>query len=78
RLSFLLPSTLIGADDIDERLGEAGLFDAHIGLGLTDRVALAFDREAPSKQQAIQSAITDVMRALPGARLIEVSRLNRP
>lgn len=72
-VSFLLPKAFIASDDIDERLGEAGLFDAHIGLGLSGRVALAFDREALSAKQAIQSAIKEVKKALPGAQLIEAS-----
>lgn len=72
-ISFSLPKALIASDDVDERLGEAGLFDAHIGLGLPGRVALAFDREASSAKQAIHSAIKEVKKALPGAELIEAS-----
>lgn len=72
-ISFGLPKARIASDDVDERLGEAGLMDAHIGLGLPGRVALAFDREAPSAKQAIQSAIKEVKKALPGVQLIEAS-----
>lgn len=61
------PNTLI------ERLGEAGCEDALVGLGQPGRVALEFIREAQSAQHAMMSALADVNRALPDAKLIEAA-----
>lgn len=56
-----------------ERLGEAGCDDALAGIGVTGRLALEFSREAVSAEEAVRSAMSDVLRAVPGAVLIEVS-----
>lgn len=56
-----------------ERLGEAGCDDALVGIGLPGRIALEFTREAVSAEVALHSALADVYRALPHARLIEVA-----
>ncbi len=56
-----------------ERLGEAGCDDALVGIGQPGRLALAFTREAPSAQAAMRSALADVKRAIPEARLIEAA-----
>ncbi|MEX3954841.1 AlpA family transcriptional regulator [Trinickia symbiotica] len=58
-------------DDLMERLGAAGCEDALVGMGQSGRVALEFAREAASAEAAFVSALADVRRALPGARLIE-------
>ncbi|PTB21142.1 DNA-binding protein [Trinickia symbiotica] len=58
-------------DDLMERLGAAGCEDALVGMGQSGRVALEFAREATSAEAAFVSALADVRRALPGARLIE-------
>lgn len=58
-------------NDIIERLGAAGCEDALVGMGQAGRVALEFTREAPSAQAAFMSALADVKRAVPSARLIE-------
>ena len=47
-LSFALPDGFVGVDDLDERLGEAGLLDVTVGLGVSGRVGLAVEREASS------------------------------
>jgi hypothetical protein len=73
-LTFSLPRQ--AADDIDalvERLGAGGCDDAVIGVGRWDRLALAFTREADSASAALVSALADVRRAEPRARLIEAS-----
>lgn len=54
-----------------DRLFEAGCDDALPGIGQTGRLALEFSREAESGQQALESAIADVRRALNHAELIE-------
>ena len=66
----------LAADDRDttavvERLGAAGCEDALVGTGVARRIALEFTREAASAEAALQSALADVRRALPGARLTE-------
>ena len=56
---------------IVERLGAAGCDDALVGTGVAGRIALAFTREADSAETALHSALEDVRRAIPGARLTE-------
>ena len=55
-----------------ERLGEAGCDDALVGIGQPGRLALEFTREGPSAA-AMRSALADVQRAVPSARLIEAA-----
>ncbi|MDA7418124.1 DNA-binding protein [Xenophilus arseniciresistens] len=61
------------ADALVERLGEAGCDDALVGIGQPGRLALEFTREADSADAAVRSALADVLRAVPLARLIEVA-----
>lgn len=56
-----------------ERLGEAGCDDALVGIGQPGQLALEFTREANSAQEAVRSALADVKRAIPSARLIEAA-----
>lgn len=72
-LKFKLAEGSADANDLVERLGEAGCDDAAVGIGQPGRIALDFTREADSAQQAIISALEDVKRAIPDAQLIEVS-----
>lgn len=58
-------------DALIERLAEAGCDDALVGIGLPGCLGLDFTREAVSAQEALLSALADVKRALPDARLIE-------
>ncbi|HEH8398664.1 helix-turn-helix transcriptional regulator [Achromobacter insuavis] len=60
-------------DALVERLGEAGCDDALVGIGQPGRLALEFTREAADADQAVCSALEDVRRAVPSARLIEVA-----
>jgi predicted DNA-binding transcriptional regulator AlpA len=61
------------ADELVERLGEAGCTDALVGVGIAGRLALEFTREAESAQIAVRSALEDVKNAIPSAMLVEVS-----
>lgn len=66
----------LAAEDRDpaaivERLGAAGCDDALVGTGVAGRIALAFTREAASAEAALHSALEDVRRAIPGAKLTE-------
>jgi hypothetical protein len=56
-------------DDYEDALYEAGCNDALIAV-VDDEVFLDFDREAPSFDEAVQSAKQDVQRA--GAMVIRV------
>jgi predicted DNA-binding transcriptional regulator AlpA len=59
------------ADALVERLGEAGCDDALVGIGQPGRLALEFTREAKSAKAAVRSALADVKRAVPSAKLVE-------
>ncbi|MFC3940372.1 DNA-binding protein [Pseudomonas gingeri NCPPB 3146 = LMG 5327] len=59
-------------DALIERLYECGCDDSLIGSGVPGRLALKFSRDATSAAQALLSALQDVKRAIPDARLIEV------
>ena len=59
--------------ELVERLGDAGCDDALVGVGQPGRIALEFVREAESAQAALMSALADVKRAIPSARLIEAA-----
>ncbi|KIN15816.1 helix-turn-helix transcriptional regulator [Halomonas sp. KHS3] len=60
-------------DALVERLGAAGCDDALVGVGQPGRLALEFSREADSAAEAVHSALVDVKKAIPSARLIEAS-----
>jgi predicted DNA-binding transcriptional regulator AlpA len=60
-------------DALVERLGAAGCDDALVGVGQPGRLALEFSREADSAEEAVRTALADVKKAVPSARLIEVS-----
>jgi hypothetical protein len=71
-LRYQLPTAEASADQLVERLGEAGCSDALVGVGRPGRIALDFTRDAVSAHVAITSALADVKRAIPEARLVEV------
>ncbi|NIM41180.1 MAG: DNA-binding protein [Hydrogenophaga sp.] len=60
-------------DELIERLGAAGCDDALVGMGQPGRLALEFAREADSATAALTSALADVKRACPEAKLIEAA-----
>jgi len=72
-LLFSLRSEQEDPDMYVEGLYEAGCNDATIGIGRKGLIALAFDREAESATAAIESAIRDVRKVIPQAKLIEAS-----
>jgi hypothetical protein len=69
-LRFKLPADT-DANEVVERLGEAGCDDALVGIGQPGRIALKFTREAETAKRAIVSALEHVKKAVPGAKLIE-------
>lgn len=70
-LKFAVPVRTAEPDDWIDRLADAGCDDALIGTGIAGRLALNFDRIATDADSALRSAVADVQRAIPEARLIE-------
>lgn len=70
-LMYLLPTN--HTDVLIERLAEEGCDDALVGVGQSGRLGLEFVREAANAREAVESALADVRRALPDAKLIEVT-----
>jgi len=56
-----------------DKLFEEGCDDALVGLGRRGHIALDFTREAPTADEAILSALADVQRAIPEAKLVEAT-----
>jgi len=72
-LKYQLAEHELDSDALIERLGAAGCDDALIGIGFAGRLALEFTREAVSADVAMLTALADVKRAMPLARLLEAS-----
>lgn len=60
-------------DDVVELLGASGCDDALVGIGRVGHLSLDFTREATSAGAALVSALSDVKRAVPSAKLIETT-----
>jgi len=72
-LRFSLPGCSLNPEIYIQKLGECGCDDALTGVGKTGRIALCFARESTSAFAAISSAIGNVKKAIPAAKLIEAS-----
>ena len=72
-LNYQLADSDADLDELINRLADAGCDDALIGIGLPGRMAIEFTRSARSAQAAMTSALSDVRRAMPLAKLIEVA-----
>ena len=72
-LKYQLAEQDANHDELVERLGAAGCDDALVGVGQPGRIALEFVREAESAEAALMSALADVKRAIPSAKLIEAA-----
>jgi len=72
-LKFDLPDPNADPEQYIDALHEAGCDDASVGIGQNGRIALNFIREASSALNAISSAIADVRKAVPEAKLIEAT-----
>lgn len=70
-LTYKLDPADSDLDDLIERLGEARCTDALVGMGLAGHLCLDFTRNSTSAEQAMLSAISDVNRAIPSAKLVE-------
>jgi predicted DNA-binding transcriptional regulator AlpA len=72
-LKYQLAEESDNTEALVERLGEAGCGDALVGTGQPGRLALEFTREAESAQAALHSALADIKKAVPSAKLVEVA-----
>lgn len=72
-LSFALPTDRDDPEQYVEPLGDAGCTDALLGIGCRGQIGLMFTREAATAEEAVLSAIRDVMGAIQGARLVEAT-----
>jgi hypothetical protein len=71
-LNFNLPQRDGEPEKYLDALYEAGCNDASVGIGQYGMIGLDFTREAPSAEDALRSAIADVQKAIPGAKLVQV------
>ena len=69
-LRFKLSGLDDDADQILERLGEGRGRDALVGTGVPGQMTMLSTRCASTEFKAIQSAIDDVLKALPSAVLL--------
>jgi hypothetical protein len=60
-------------DALAERLGAAGCTDTLVGFGQPGWMAIDFLRAASSERAAVLSALEDIQRVAPSARLEEAS-----
>lgn len=72
-LRFDISGVAHSPEECVELLAAAGCDDAIVGIGIPGRIGLDFIREAASAEDAVLSAISDVLGALSGARLIEAA-----
>ena len=72
-LKFALGQQDMDTEALVEELLAEGCDDALIGLGQPGRIALNFTREASSADEAVLSALSDVRRTIPDAKLIEAT-----
>lgn len=72
KLSYELLDKDVDIDVLIERLGNAGCNDAVVGVGKPGRITLEFTRQAHDVLAARASALADVKKAIPTAKLTEV------
>lgn len=72
-LKYQLTTSETDIDALIEQLVEEGCDDALVGVGQSGRIGLEFVREASNAREAVGSALADVRRAVPDAKLIEVT-----
>ena len=71
--TFLLLNSMDDSQQYLDALYIAGCDDALVCTSQSDRISLAFLREAESAKAGIKTAIENVNTAIPGAELIEAS-----
>ncbi|MGD0960426.1 MAG: DNA-binding protein [Methylomonas sp.] len=77
KYDFTLKFDISGIKDAQDTIAGAlygnGCDDAVIDIGKAGQIALNFERNAASATEAISSALNDVKKTLPDARLIEAT-----
>src|SRR5690349_9812589 len=68
-LIFDLPDTSSDSTSYLDALYEAGCDDATVDVSMRGSIELEFTREAASAEEAMSSAVADVLKAIPGAKL---------
>jgi len=71
-LRYFVPGDWRALEEFVERIGEAGVTDATVGIGRDGWLSLDFTREAVSAEDAVHGAMADVEKAAPTATLIQV------
>lgn len=71
-LLYRLPCKSLAEEELIGGLLAAGCNDALVGLGRRGHVALEFERSAPDRDSAVQTAQLAVSTAWPGARLVQM------
>lgn len=71
-IAFSVPPETDQPEDFLDALYEAGCDDAVVGVGLSGYISLDFSREGNSAQEAVQSAISGVQKAIHDAKLSEL------
>jgi predicted DNA-binding transcriptional regulator AlpA len=71
-LNFNLPHREDDPDKYLDALYEAGCGDATVGVGQFGMIGLDFTRAAHSAEEALRSAIRNVLAAIPEANLVQV------
>jgi predicted DNA-binding transcriptional regulator AlpA len=72
-LKFSISEGSENPEDYLLALEQEGCTDALVGVGQAGRIALHFTREAETATEAVVSAIRDVEKAIPTAKLIEAT-----
>ena len=72
-LTFNLPDAQSNPEDFLESLATVGCDDALIGIGKRGKIAVDFIRESSSAQEAVYSAIAQVVLAIPQAVFLDLS-----
>lgn len=72
-LIFKLPEYIKDSKEYLDILFENGCDDATISTGQLGIIALSFTRVAKNASEAVESAISDVKKAIPLAKLVEAS-----
>ena len=72
-LKFNLQNAQTDPQEYVELLGRNGCDDALLGIGQRGRIAFSFIRGSTSAYEAVLSAIEDIRKVLPNARLVEAA-----
>ncbi len=72
-LIFKLSNKQEDANIYLEKLFEVGCDDTIVSIGQLGIISLSFSRESENADEAIKSAISDILKAIPDAKLVEAS-----